>query len=71
MRIEIDFGSGGSGGPVGQGPLARTLAVALDAEDRGGYYEITVWSTSGAFPDDDVLLGITEKVLPAVPERTM
>ncbi|WP_415944143.1 DUF6215 domain-containing protein [Streptomyces sp. 067-1] len=71
MRIEIDFGSGGSGGPVGQGPLARTLAVALDAKDRGGYYEITVWSTSGAFPDDDVLLGITEKVLPAVPERTM
>ncbi|MFD4344601.1 DUF6215 domain-containing protein [Streptomyces coelicoflavus] len=71
MRIEIDFGSGGSGGPVGQGPLARTLAVALDAEDRGGYYEITVWSTSGAFPDDDVLLGITEKVLPAVPERTV
>ncbi|NHI06152.1 hypothetical protein STPH2_1515 [Streptomyces sp. KO7888] len=72
MRIEIDFGSGGgSGGPVGQGPLARTLAVALDAKDRGGYYEITVWSTSGALPDDDVLLGITEKVLPAVPERTM
>ncbi|MFC9463674.1 DUF6215 domain-containing protein [Streptomyces coelicoflavus] len=73
MQIEINFGdeSGGSGGPVGQGPLARTLTVALDAKDRGGYYEITVWSTSGAFPGDDVLLGITEKVLPAVPERTM
>ncbi|WP_328563572.1 DUF6215 domain-containing protein [Streptomyces coelicoflavus] len=73
MQIEINFGggSGGSGGPVGQGPLARTLAVALDAKDRGGYYEITVWSTSGAFPDDDVLLDITEKVLPAIPERTV
>ncbi|MFE5256771.1 DUF6215 domain-containing protein [Streptomyces coelicoflavus] len=73
MQIEINFGdeSGGSGGPVGQGPLARTLTVALDAKDRGGYYEITVWSTSGAFPDDDALVGITEKVLPAVPERTM
>ncbi|MFE1586947.1 DUF6215 domain-containing protein [Streptomyces sp. NPDC058737] len=67
MQIEIDFG--GSGGPVEQGPLARTLAVALDAKDSGGYYEITVWSTSGAFPDDDVLLDITEKVLPAIPER--
>ncbi|MFK4803858.1 DUF6215 domain-containing protein [Streptomyces sp. MPA0124] len=69
MQIEIGFG--GSGGPVEQGPLARTLAVALDAKDGGGYYEITVWSTSGAFPDDDVLLGITEKVLPAIPERAV
>ncbi|KPC76005.1 hypothetical protein ADL35_24605 [Streptomyces sp. NRRL WC-3753] len=70
MKIEISLG-GASGGPVEQGPLARTLAVALDAKDRGGYYEITVWSTSGAFPDDDVLLDITEKVLPAVPARKM
>ncbi|MFA3876371.1 DUF6215 domain-containing protein [Streptomyces sp. MMCC 100] len=71
MQFEIDLGSGGSGGPVEQGPLARTLAVALDAKDHGGYYEITVWSTSGAFPDDAALLDITEKVLPAVPERTV
>ena len=72
MQIEINFGaSGGTGGPVEQGPLVRTLAVALDAEDGGGYYEITVWSTSGAFPDDDVLLDITEKVLPAIPERAV
>ncbi|MCV2457915.1 DUF6215 domain-containing protein [Streptomyces sp. ICN988] len=70
MRIEINLG-GGSGGPVEQGPLARTLAVALDAKDGGGYYEITVWSTSGAFPDDEVLLDITEKVLPAIPERAV
>jgi hypothetical protein len=70
MKIEINPG-GGSGGPVEQGPLARTLAVALDAKDGGGYYEITVWSTSGAFPDDDALLDVTEKVLPAIPERTV
>ncbi|MFF9858707.1 DUF6215 domain-containing protein [Streptomyces tendae] len=71
MKIEINFGGGGSGGPVEQGPLARTLSVALDAKDRGGYYDITVWSTSGALPDDSALLDIAEKVLPTIPERTV
>jgi hypothetical protein len=28
-----------------------------------------VWSTSGVLPDDSVLLGIAEKVLPAIPDR--
>ncbi|CAM5498664.1 putative protein OS=Streptomyces tendae OX=1932 GN=GUR47_00315 PE=4 SV=1 [Streptomyces tendae] len=70
MRLEIDLGGGGSGGPVGQGPLARTLSVALGAKDRGGYCEITVWSEAGALPDDAALLDITEKILPAIPERT-
>ncbi|MFH8436735.1 DUF6215 domain-containing protein [Streptomyces sp. NPDC018007] len=69
MAIEIDLGSGGTGGPVGQGPLARTLSVALDEEDRGGYGEFTVWSESGALPDDSALLDIAEAVLPAIPER--
>ncbi|MDQ1022118.1 DUF6215 domain-containing protein [Streptomyces afghaniensis] len=69
MKIEINLGSGGSGGPVEQGPLARTLSVALDRSDRGGYYEITVWSQSGTLPEDSVLLDIAEKVLPTVPER--
>ncbi|MEV8529530.1 DUF6215 domain-containing protein [Streptomyces sp. NPDC052000] len=59
----------GSGGPVEQGPLARTLSIALDQADRGGYYEVTVWRTSGVLPDDSVLLGIAEKVLPAIPQR--
>lgn len=70
MRIEIDLGSGGSGGPVEQGPRARNLAVALDGQDRGGYFDVTVWSTSGAFPDDSVLLGIAGRILPAIPART-
>ncbi|MFF5370895.1 DUF6215 domain-containing protein [Streptomyces sp. NPDC013187] len=69
MRFEIDLGSGGSGGPVQQCPLARTLTVALERDDRGGCYDITVWSESGAVPDDSVLLGIAEKVLPTIPER--
>ncbi|MFF7882933.1 DUF6215 domain-containing protein [Streptomyces sp. NPDC020794] len=69
MKLEINLGSGGSGGPVEQGPLARTLSVALDRNDRGGYCDITVWSTSGALPNDSVLLNIAEKVLPRIPER--
>ncbi|MGW2420279.1 DUF6215 domain-containing protein [Streptomyces sp. NPDC001709] len=59
-----------SGGPVEEGPLARTLSVALGKEDRGGYYDITVWSTSGALPDDSALIDIAEKVLPTIPERS-
>ncbi|MEU8028225.1 DUF6215 domain-containing protein [Streptomyces sp. NPDC049099] len=67
MKLRIRLGDGGtSGGPVEQGPLARTLTVALDQKDRGGYYDLTVWSTSGALPDDSALLGIAEKVLPAI-----
>ncbi|WP_310591783.1 DUF6215 domain-containing protein [Streptomyces resistomycificus] len=70
MKIEINLGSVGSSGPVEQGPLARTLSVALDRNDRGGYCDITVWSTSGAvaLPDDSVLLDIAERVLPRIPE---
>ncbi|MFF8093327.1 DUF6215 domain-containing protein [Streptomyces sp. NPDC016675] len=71
MRIEFDLGSGGTGGPVEQGPLARTLSVAFDGKDRGGYYDITVWSESGTLPDDSALLDIAEKVLPAIPERAV
>ncbi len=71
MKIEIDLGSGGSGGPVERGPQARTLTVALDGKDLGGYYDITVWSASGALPDDSALLDIAEKVLPAIPERSV
>ncbi|MEU9780794.1 DUF6215 domain-containing protein [Streptomyces phaeochromogenes] len=69
MKFEINLGSGGSGGPVEQGPLARTLSVALDRNDRGGYCEITVWSKSGALPDDGVLLNIAGQVLARIPER--
>ncbi|MYR44959.1 DUF6215 domain-containing protein [Streptomyces sp. SID5910] len=71
MKIEINLGGGSSGGPVEQGPLARTLTVAFDGKDRGGYFDITVWSESGALPDDSALLAIAEKVLPEVPARTV
>ncbi|MFI8006480.1 DUF6215 domain-containing protein [Streptomyces sp. NPDC086010] len=67
MKIDISRGSG----PVEQGPLARTLTVALDGKDRGGYCDITVWSDSGALPDDSALLDIAGTVVPAIPERTV
>ncbi|GAA3094958.1 hypothetical protein GCM10017687_01740 [Streptomyces echinatus] len=35
MKFEIDLGGGGSGGPVEQGPLARTLSVAPRPEGPG------------------------------------
>ncbi|MFI0966460.1 DUF6215 domain-containing protein [Streptomyces sp. NPDC021080] len=70
MMLEINLGSSGSGGPVQQGPLARTLSVALDRHDRGGYCEISVWSKSGALPSDSVLVDIAQKVLPEIPERS-
>ncbi|MFJ8195903.1 DUF6215 domain-containing protein [Streptomyces sp. NPDC096152] len=70
MKFEINLGSDHNSGPVEEGPLARTLSVALDRKDRGGSYDITVWSTSGALPDDRVLLHIAEKVLPTIPERS-
>ncbi|MEV5487013.1 DUF6215 domain-containing protein [Streptomyces bobili] len=71
MKIEISLGDEGSSGPVQQGPLARTLSVALDSKDRGGSYDITVWSESGALPDDGVLLGIAEEILPTIPLRSV
>uniref|UniRef100_A0AAU2VZZ0 DUF6215 domain-containing protein n=1 Tax=Streptomyces sp. NBC_00008 TaxID=2903610 RepID=A0AAU2VZZ0_9ACTN len=69
MKFEINLGGKESSAPVEEGPLARTLTVALDRKDAGGYYDITVWSRSGALPDDGVLLNIAEEVLPTVPGR--
>ncbi|MCZ4102136.1 hypothetical protein C8250_041895 [Streptomyces sp. So13.3] len=71
MQLEISLGGGRSSGPVTQGPPSRNLAVALDRTDRGGYCEVTVWSKSGALPDDRALLGIAEKVLPTIPGWTV
>ncbi|MFE1798264.1 DUF6215 domain-containing protein [Streptomyces sp. NPDC059517] len=70
MKFEIDLGGSASGGPVQEGPLARSVTVALDHDDRGGYCDITIWSTSGTLPTDSVLLDIAERVLPKIPERS-
>ncbi|MEU1469107.1 DUF6215 domain-containing protein [Streptomyces sp. NPDC005761] len=57
-------------GPVEEGPLARTLSVAFDRQDEGGYYDITVWSSFTSPPADSLLLDIAKEVLPALPDRT-
>ncbi|MFE2375736.1 DUF6215 domain-containing protein [Streptomyces sp. NPDC059398] len=48
------------------GSPARVLSVAQDAKDSGGSIEIAVWRTDGWPPDDEVLLRVARKVLPAV-----
>ncbi|MEU6335962.1 DUF6215 domain-containing protein [Streptomyces cellulosae] len=71
MKIQIDLGGGeGASGPVEQGPLARTLTVAFDTKDRGGSYDLTVWSESGALPDDSAVVEIAEAVLPRITHGT-
>ncbi|WP_317443001.1 DUF6215 domain-containing protein [Streptomyces collinus] len=70
MKIEINFSEEHKSAPVQQGPLARTLSIAPDQKDRGGSYDITVWSKSGALPPDAALVDIAEKVLPTVIERS-
>ncbi|MYS36597.1 hypothetical protein K388_02609 [Streptomyces sp. KhCrAH-43] len=66
--MQFRFGGPGSTGPATEGPLARTLTVALDRKDPGGTFDFTVWSESGAaLPEDDVILGIAEKILPTLP----
>ncbi|MCX0242675.1 DUF6215 domain-containing protein [Streptomyces drozdowiczii] len=66
--MQFRIGGEGSSGPATEGPLARTLTVALDRKDPGGTFDFTVWSESGAvLPEDDVILGIVEKILPTLP----
>ncbi|MFF7340051.1 DUF6215 domain-containing protein [Streptomyces sp. NPDC008163] len=65
---QFRIGGDASGGSGTEGPLARTLTVALDRKDPGGTFDFTVWSESGAvLPEDDVILGIVEKILPTLP----
>ncbi|MEV7611378.1 DUF6215 domain-containing protein [Streptomyces sp. NPDC089799] len=69
QTLAIGFNIGGSGKATsGRGPMARSLAVARDAKDGGGFYEVTVWRRSGSLmPDDTTLLAVAEKVLPTLP----
>ncbi|WP_406289567.1 DUF6215 domain-containing protein [Streptomyces sp. NBC_00209] len=66
--MQFRIGGEGSSSTATEGPLARTLTVALDRKDPGGTFDFTVWSKSGAvLPEDDVILGIVEKILPTLP----
>ncbi|MFF8609263.1 DUF6215 domain-containing protein [Streptomyces sp. NPDC015346] len=65
--ISISFRLDGKDASTGPGVPARVLGVARDAKDSGGSFEVTLWRSDGAVPDDAVLLRVAEKVLPTVP----
>ncbi|MCX5408389.1 DUF6215 domain-containing protein [Streptomyces sp. NBC_00335] len=65
--ISISFNLGGGDASTGSGVPTRTLVVARGPEDGGGSYELTLWRSDGAVPDDAVVLRVAETVLPTVP----
>ncbi|MFD9305122.1 DUF6215 domain-containing protein [Streptomyces sp. NPDC060048] len=65
--ISISFRLDGSDSQSRPGVPARVLAVARDAQDSGGSYDVTLWRTDGLVPDDAVLLRVAETVLPTIP----
>ncbi|MEW2523036.1 hypothetical protein [Actinacidiphila alni] len=68
--IRISFRLDGGDSRSLPGLPARALSVAMDAKDSGGSYEVSIWRTDGAVPDEAVLLRVAEEVLPAVPGWT-
>ncbi|MFJ6796207.1 DUF6215 domain-containing protein [Streptomyces sp. NPDC091268] len=65
--LNISFRLDGSDSKSGPGVLVRVLTVAGDARDGGGGYELALWRTDGALPDDAVVLRLAEAVLPTLP----
>jgi hypothetical protein len=65
--IRIRFRLDGSDSDSGPGVPVRALAVARNAKDSGGSFEVSLWRSDGTVPDDAVLLHVAEKVLPTVP----
>lgn len=65
--IGVSFRLDGSDTKSSPGVPARTVIVAHDARDSGGSFELTLWRADGGVPDDATLLGVAEKVLPAIP----
>ena len=67
QTMKIGFRLDGSDATSAPGVPARVLDVALDAEDKGGSYELALWRSDGGVPDDATLLQIAETVLPRIP----
>lgn len=61
IRFRLDGSDSGPGVP------ARVLSVAQGAKDSGGSFEVALWREDGWVPDDAVLLGVAEQVLPTIP----
>ncbi|MEU0411639.1 DUF6215 domain-containing protein [Streptomyces griseorubiginosus] len=68
--IALKFNFGGGKVDTGPGGIARSLLVAKDSKDGGGYYEITIWRQDDVVPNDFALLRVAEAVLPTVPGWT-
>lgn len=65
--IALSFNLGGGKARTGPGGIARSLLVARDAKDGGGFYEVSLWRQDFATPDDTALFRVAEQVLPTVP----
>ena len=68
--IALQFNFGGGKADTGPGGIARSLVVAKDAKDGGGFYEVTIWRQDDVVPDDFALIRVAETVLPTVPGWT-
>ncbi|MGW0421966.1 DUF6215 domain-containing protein [Streptomyces sp. NPDC003015] len=68
--IALKFDLGGGKVESGPGGIARSLLVAKDTKDGGGYYEVSIWRQDDVVPDDLALFRVAETVLPTVPGWT-
>jgi hypothetical protein len=68
--IALKFDLGGGKVDSGPGGIARSLLVAKDTKDGGGYYEVSIWRQDDVVPDDLALFRVAETVLPTVPGWT-
>jgi hypothetical protein len=70
IALKFSFG-GDSKIDTGPGGIARSLLVAKDIKDGGGYYAVSIWRQDDVVPDDVALLRVAETVLPTVPGWTV
>ncbi|MEU6144677.1 DUF6215 domain-containing protein [Streptomyces sp. NPDC047081] len=68
--IALSLNLGGGKVDTGPGGIARSLIVARDAKDGGGFFEVSIWRQDDVTPDDTALLRVAEEVLPEVPGWT-
>ncbi|MGI5458551.1 DUF6215 domain-containing protein [Streptomyces sp. CA-249302] len=68
--VALSFNLGGGKVDTGPGGIARSLMVARDAKDGGGFFEVSIWRQDDVTPDDAALVRVAEEVLPEVPGWT-
>ncbi|MEV0094437.1 DUF6215 domain-containing protein [Streptomyces sp. NPDC050738] len=67
ISIRFNLGGGSDKAETGAGGVAWCLLIAKDVKDGGGYYEIDIYRQDNVTPDHTTLIGLAERVLPAVP----